>query len=179
MVFPEQIEFERLLLRWPTEADAEEIFARYGQDSQVSRYMSWKPHPSVSATREHIERWVDDRQAGVSCSWLLYPRGGGPLLGSVGFRVKEHLVQFGYCLARDVWGQGYATEAARAIVATALAGPAIWRVQAYCDVENRASARVLEKAGLTFEGTFRRYLVLPNLGDVPRDIHVYARVRNC
>ena len=43
--------------------------------------------------------------------------------------------------------------------------PAIWRVQAFCDVENRASARVLEKAGLTLEGTLRRYMVLPNLGD--------------
>jgi RimJ/RimL family protein N-acetyltransferase len=100
------------------------------------------------------------------------------LLGSVGFGVKQHLVQFGYCLARDAWGQGYATEAARAIVATALADPAVWRVQAYCDVENPASARVLEKAGLTFEGTLRRYVVLPNLGDVPRDVHVYARVRD-
>jgi len=178
MTFPEQIEFERLLLRWPTQADAEEIYARYAQDSAVCRYMSWTPHPSVTATREYIQRCVDERQASRSCSWLLYPRCGGPLLGSVGFGVKQHLVQFGYCLARDVWGQGYATEAARAIVATALADPAVWRVQAYCDVENPASARVLEKAGLTFEGTLRRYVVLPNLGDVPRDVHVYARVRD-
>lgn len=74
-------------------------------------------------------------------------------------------------------GQSYVTEAARAIVATARTEPTVWRVQAYCDVENRASARVLEKAELTYEGTFRRYIVLPNLGDVPRDVHVYAWVR--
>ncbi len=177
MTFSEQIEFERLLLRCPSEADAEEMFARYAQDPEVCRYMSWTPHASVSGTREYIQRCIEQRQLGSSCNWLIYPRCGGPLLGSVGFAVKQHLVQFGYCLARDAWGQGYATEAARAIVATALADSAVWRVQAYCDVENRASARVLEKAGLTFEGTLRRYLVLPNLGDVPRDVHVYARVR--
>lgn len=55
---------------------------------------------------------------------------------------------------------------------------AIWRVQAYCDVEHPASARVLEKAGLILEGTLRKFFVLPNLGEVPRDVFVYARVRD-
>jgi RimJ/RimL family protein N-acetyltransferase len=55
--------------------------------------------------------------------------------------------------------------------------PATWRIQAFCDIENRASARVLEKIGLTFEGTLHRYMILPNLGDAPRDVHCYARVR--
>lgn len=55
--------------------------------------------------------------------------------------------------------------------------PAIWRIQASCDAEHRASARVLEKTGLTLEGTLRRYLVLPNLGGVPRDVFCYAQVR--
>jgi RimJ/RimL family protein N-acetyltransferase len=54
----------------------------------------------------------------------------------------------------------------------------LWRVQAYCDVEHRASARVLEKAGLTLEATMRRYLVLPNLGTEPRDVFLYAKVRD-
>ena len=74
---------------------------------------------------------------------------------------------FGYCLARDTWGHGIATEAARAFVASVLENPAICRIQAYCDVENRASARVLEKVGLELEGTLRQYLVLPNLGESP------------
>jgi [ribosomal protein S5]-alanine N-acetyltransferase len=55
--------------------------------------------------------------------------------------------------------------------------PDIWRLQAFCDLENRASARVLEKAGLTLEGILRRYMVFPNLGDVPRDVYCYAKVR--
>jgi RimJ/RimL family protein N-acetyltransferase len=45
-------------------------------------------------------------------------------------------------------------------------------------VENRASARVLEKAGLQLEGTLRRYLVLPSLGYAPRDMLCYATVRD-
>ena len=86
-------------------------------------------------------------------------------------------MQFGYCLARDAWGRGFATEAATAFVAQAAVRPDLWRIQAYCDTENNASARVLEKAGLKLEGTLRRYLVLPNLGPDPRDVFMYAKVR--
>jgi RimJ/RimL family protein N-acetyltransferase len=53
----------------------------------------------------------------------------------------------------------------------------IWRVQAFCDLANRASARVLEKAGLTLEGTLRRYMVMPNLSAAPRDMLCYSKVR--
>ena len=69
-------------------------------------------------------------------------------------------------------------KAAAAFVDAVMAQPMIWRIQAFCDVENVASARVLQKIGLTFEGTLRRYMVLPNLGDVPRDVRCYARVRD-
>jgi ribosomal-protein-alanine N-acetyltransferase len=50
-------------------------------------------------------------------------------------------------------------------------------VWAVCDVENVASARVLEKAGLLWEGTLRRYILHPNVSPEPRDAHLYARTR--
>lgn len=177
MAFPGRFETERLLLRWPTTADAAEMFDRYAQDSEVCRYMSWTTHRSVDETVAFVEWSIEQRQIGSSFTWLVYPRLGGSLLGSIGFRVHKHEVQFGYCLARDTWGHGYATEASWAIVELALSNPAVWRVQAYCDVEHRVSARVLEKAGLTLEGTLRCQVVLPNLGDLPRDVLFYARVR--
>jgi RimJ/RimL family protein N-acetyltransferase len=80
-------------------------------------------------------------------------------------------------LARDAWGHGYATEAARTIVEMAFQDPFVWRVQATCALDNVASARVLEKVGLTFEGILRRHHVLPNLGNAPRDVRMYAIIR--
>ncbi|MBV8911854.1 MAG: GNAT family N-acetyltransferase, partial [Acetobacteraceae bacterium] len=50
-------------------------------------------------------------------------------------------------------------------------------IGAVCDVENRASARVMEKAGLEREAILRRWLVHPNLGEAPRDCFSYAKVR--
>ena len=174
---PKEILTERLWLRPPTLADAEQIFARYGQDAEVSRYMSWIPHRSIADTLAFLERNVSENAEGRSFSFLVFSRPSDELLGSVGGAIEKHRMQFGYCLASDAWGHGFATEAARAFVAAALELPGLCRVQAYCDVENNASARVLEKIGLEREGTLRRYMVLPNLGDEPRDVHCYAKIR--
>ena len=53
----------------------------------------------------------------------------------------------------------------------------MYRVYAYCDVENLASARVMEKAGMSFEGVLRRWGVHPNRSSEPRDCRCYAAVR--
>ncbi len=169
---------DRLRLRPPTLADAEQIFARYGQDAMVSRYMSWIPHRSIEDTLAFLKRITFDNAEGRSLSFLTFSRASGELLGSVGGAIDKHDMQFGYCLARDAWGKGFATEAARAFVAAALETPELWRIQAFCDVENVASAHVLEKVGLEREGTLRRYMVLPNMGDAPRDVHCYAKIRS-
>ncbi len=177
MNLPQELLTDRLLLRPPAEADAERIFARYGQDPTVSRYMSWTPHRSIDDTLSFLRRIMHDNEQGASAGYLIFSRDSDELLGSIDGGVQGSRVQFGYCLARDAWGRGFATEAARAYVAAVMQHPAIWRIQALCDIENCASARVLEKAGLTLEGTLRRYLVLPNLGDAPRDVLCYANVR--
>lgn len=177
MAFPAQIQTDRLTLRWPKESDAEAMFARYTSDANMCRYLSWRPHQSLSETEDFIRRDIEERESGSVYNWLIFSKENGSLLGSIGFGVRSHQVQFGYCLARDTWGHGFATEAALKIVEVALSDAAVWRVQAYCDVEHSASAHVLEKAGLVLEGTLKKYIVLPNLGEVPRDVFIYARVR--
>ena len=53
----------------------------------------------------------------------------------------------------------------------------IYRTEAACDVMNVASARVMEKAGMTKEALLRRYLFHPNLSNEPRDAFLYSKVR--
>ena len=69
------------------------------------------------------------------------------------------------------------TEALAEVVGWALAQPPVFRVGAVCDVENAASARMMEKAGLAREGLLRRWLVHPNIGAEPRDCFSFARTR--
>jgi RimJ/RimL family protein N-acetyltransferase len=65
-------------------------------------------------------------------------------------------------------------EAIAAVVKIALGHPAIYRMEATCDVENKASARALEKSGFFREGLLRRYIIHPNISSEPRDSVLYA-----
>jgi RimJ/RimL family protein N-acetyltransferase len=55
--------------------------------------------------------------------------------------------------------------------------PTVYRVWAACDIDNIASARLLESVGMQLEGTLRRWLVHPNVSDSPRDCLCYAIVQ--
>ena len=90
---------------------------------------------------------------------------------------KYYKVGFGYHLARPEWGQGYATEAARALVEWALGQRRIFRIWTVCDVGNAASVRVLEKLGMVREGVLKRWSIRPNLSLEPRDSYCYALTR--
>ena len=95
----------------------------------------------------------------------------------VELRLQNHSADLGYAIARQYWGNGYTTEVVKAIVTWSLAQQGIYRVWAVCDVENKGSARVLEKAGMQREGVLRRYLVHPNFSDRPRDCYCYSIVK--
>jgi len=95
----------------------------------------------------------------------------------IAYRVREHAADIGYVLSRSLWGRGHMTEAANAVVEWAINLDFVYRVWAVCDVENKASARVLEKVGMQREGILRRYIVHPNVSLEPRDCFVYSKIR--
>jgi len=175
---PASLETERLRLRPPRLEDASEIFARYAQDPEVTRYLTWRPHKRIEPVQEFLRSLLTLRDQGAVLPWIVERRSDDRLLGVIDLRLQGFRAEVGYALARDAWGQGYASEAARTLVEWALAQPGIYRVWAVCDVDNPASGRVLEKAGMVREGLLRRWSVHPNVSDEPRDCWCYARVRS-
>ena len=175
---PFKLETERLLLRHPLEGDAVSIFERYAQDAEVTRFLLWKPHGSVTESQEFIERCQRVWTEGTAFPWVIVRKSDHLLLGMIELRPEGHKAELGYVLARDAWGKGYMTEAIKAVVAWALAQPQIWRVWAYCHVQNAASARVMEKAGLEREGILKRWSIHSAFGAEPQDCYCYAIVRS-
>ena len=174
---PETLYTERLTLRMPRLSDAAVIFQAYARDAEVTRYLRWRPHSSIQETEQYLKGcvagWDDDSRF----PWVIELRGDGELLGMVELRVNDFKADVGYVLARAFWGRGIATEALRTVVGWALSQESIYRVWALCDAENGASARVLEKVGMTREGLLRRYMLHPNVSDEPRDSYCYAIVK--
>ena len=167
----------RLHLRPPSPDDADAVFAGWASDPAVTRWLTWRPHERVDTVREFLAHQATLVAAGGQHAWVLVERAGGTPIGMLDAVVDGPRVVLGYALARSRWGHGYMVEALRPVVRWALDQPTIHRVWAFCDVDNHASARVLEKAGLTFEGVLRRWCLHPNAGAVPRDCRVHARVR--
>jgi [ribosomal protein S5]-alanine N-acetyltransferase len=177
MRWPELIDTERLVLRPPARGDADAVFDGYARDREVVRYLTWRPHRTIADTHEFLDRLRGGWVAGTDLTWALTLRGDDRLIGMIGLRPRGFKSDIGYVLAAPYWGRGLMAEAGRAIVDLAFADPAVHRVWAVCDVDNRASARVLEKVGMTLEGVLRRWIVHPNLGDEPRDSLCYSRIR--
>ena len=171
---PEIMETKRLLLRPPTNDDAGQIFANYAQDSEVTKYLIWRPHKDVEETQAFVERCIQGWEDESSFAWVVGRKDDNALIGMIEMRIDSIQADVGYVLARDAWGQGYATEMAKAVISWALQQPDIRRVWATCDCENIASARVLEKAGLQFEKVLKGYIVHPNISENPRDSRLYS-----
>jgi RimJ/RimL family protein N-acetyltransferase len=171
---PPIIESERLVLRRPTERDAPAVFDAYARDPAVSRYLTWTPHRGIEGTRGYLRQCDVGWQRGTLLTWLITMR-DDRVIGAFDMKFEGHRAEIGYALARAAWGQGYATEAARAVMRWARTLPELNRVWAVCDVDNPASARVLEKIGMTREARLRAWAFLPAFGRA-RDVWCYASI---
>ena len=170
------LETPRLHLRLPTLDDVDGI-AAYAGDPDVARYVSWPRHRSPGDAEGFIRYAIAAVEQQRECNWVIVERASARVAGTIGLRLQGHRVELGYALARASWGLGIATEASTAVVTWALGRPEIHRVWAVCDVENVASARVLEKIGMRREGRLAAWAIMPNLAPIPRDCWCYARVK--
>ena len=159
---------DRVILRAPRVDDAEELFASDASDPEVTRYVTWTPHPDVDETRRVITELFN---VGKERTWLIELTATGEIIGTCGFQViNPHLREFGYVLGRRWWGQRLIAEVVELLLAEMTSDPKVRRVSAVCHVDNTRSARALERAGLTLEGRLLRHTVFPNIGPEPQDV---------
>jgi ribosomal-protein-alanine N-acetyltransferase len=171
------IECERLRLRPFTLADSPEV-ARLAGDPLVAETTLNIPHPyPPGAAEAWIGRHREDAERGYALNLALERREDRALLGSIGLGiVPEHgRAEIGYWIGVPYWGSGYATEATRAVIAYAFDELGLNRVYAYHFTGNPASGRVMEKAGMRFEGELRGH---QRKGGEYRDSRLYGIVRS-
>jgi RimJ/RimL family protein N-acetyltransferase len=175
---PAKLLSTRLLLRMPMMEDAFPIFELYAQDREVTRFLTFEPHHSIKVTKTFLERCLNNWKNNISFPWTIIRRRDKQLIGMIEIvNIEQSGIQLGYVLAKTFWGNGYMTEALRKIIEWSFTQDDIYRVWAVCDIENTASARVLEKVGMQKEGVLRRWAILPSFGDKPRDCFCYSIVQ--
>lgn len=176
-ILRETLTTDRLTLRRPQLRDAPAIFERYATDPEVTRFVLWAPHRSVAATEEFLRACDDAWDLGIGHrGWVIEREGDTRPIGMIGVTIQARRAEVGYVLARDCWGHGYMTEALRAVIACCFETDALDRVWAIADVDNDASTRVMERAGMKYEGVLRAWTRRPAV-EGPRDCKCYASVR--
>lgn len=175
LTFPDTFSTARLMLRPMRPDDARAIFDSYAQDEEVTRYLTWYPHASIDQTESYVKMCL---AAVTSRVYMLVLKSTGQVVGAFDLRkTGQAKLDYGFVLARPFWGQSLMPEALIEVVDWALRQPSIWRIGGAADVENKGSIRVMEKAGLHREGVFRKWLMHPNTGSVPRDCVVFSKTR--
>ena len=152
-----EIRTDRLLLRPFRLEDVDDVFG-YAVDPEWGRYLSSPPMPYL---RKHAEEFLE-RQTQTPRdeppTWAIVLE--GKVVGGVGIGIKaEHATgELAYSLAKRHWGKGLVPEAARAVMEWGFRERELAKVWAHADARNAASQRVMQKLGMTYEGTLRRHL---------------------
>ena len=175
---PEELLTPRLILRKPLRGDAGDLIGLWAHDPEVTRYLMRRSFGSIREVEEFLEGTLADWEGGDAFAWSILLRESGTLVGMIEARVDTYMVNISYLLGRAYWNRGLTTEAVRGVCAWADAQPDVFRLWAVCAVDNPASARVLEKAGMAREGLLRRWAVFPNIDGTPRDCYSYARIKD-
>ncbi len=156
-VFP-IIESGRLILRQVTPEDAPDFFACQS-DPDVFRYAGRSEETSLESARHMLNILFKRHQEQTMLSSAIVLKENLRFIGR--FQMEEwsdenHRAAVGYLLGKQYWGKGYATEALRAVITYLFEQTTVNRIDTFAWSENIASTRVMEKAGMRFEGLARQ-----------------------
>ncbi len=150
----------RLALRPFTLADADAVTAAAGV-REVAMTTLYVPHPyPPGAAAGWIATHAEAFARRTELTLAIVDRGTDAVRGAMSLVLTPMFDrgEIGYWIARDAWGQGLATEAARAIVGHGFTALGLARIVGHCMAHNPASARVLEKLGMQREGLLREHV---------------------
>lgn len=150
---------ERLLLRSFILEDATDVQHLAG-DRDIAATLATMPHPYEDGM---AERWIRSCygkfEKDEALNFAITLKTDKNLIGGIALRLdqKNERAELGYWIGKPYWNCGYATEAAKAVVAYSFKVLKLNRIYAYHFTRNPASGRVLEKVGMRYEGYRRQH----------------------
>ncbi|MCE5223575.1 GNAT family N-acetyltransferase [bacterium] len=169
----EGMKTSRLAFRKLSLDDKEAIF-HYSSDPEVTKYVLYPTHQSFDDTLSFINQTITKyEKQEVSC-WGVTLQSTHQLIGTADFvwwSTDHRKAEAAYCFSKEYWNQGYATEALMGLITFGFTYMDLNRVETRCFEENKASARVMQKAGMTHEGLLREVLYAKNQF---RNTHYYS-----
>jgi ribosomal-protein-alanine N-acetyltransferase len=152
------LETERLMLRRFSIEDADAMYNNWASDAEVTKFLTWLTHSDVSVSKTVINSWMELYPKPDHYSWAIVLKEIDEPIGSIA-AVKQRddigMVHIGYSIGREWWHSGYTSEALIRLVRFFFEEVGVNRIESRHDPRNPNSGKVMQKAGLRYEGTFR------------------------
>ena len=162
------IETERLILRKIKKDDYPLVYQNWTSDLKVVRCVDWDLHKSIEDTKKYIEYKVNRYDRDMYCfDWIVVLKETNEPIGEIeAVKVSEahDLVEMGDCYGSRFWNKGYATEALKAFIKYMFNEVEAGMIIACHISTNPASGRVMQKAGMKYDATLKKYFVDKNSG---------------
>ena len=155
------VQTEHLLLRAFTLSDAARVKELAGA-FEIADTTGHMPHPYLDGMAEEwISGQADEFRDGDAATFAITLRDKGELMGAIGLTIQSHhhRAEMGYWLGVPYWNRGYMSEAARAVIEYGFEQLHLNRIYSSYFPRNPASGRVMQKAGMKYEGALREHFV--------------------
>ena len=154
-----KLETDRLLLRRFTLDDAESVFYNWASDDEVTKYLTWPTHKSIDVSRGYMDFFFFFYTDLSFYQWGIELKDTQELIGNISVvEVIDEIdsLELGWVIGRKYWGNGYTAEAALKLIDFLFDQVGANCICAGHDVNNPNSGRVMQKAGMKFEGILRQ-----------------------
>lgn len=134
-------------------------YRNWTSDDEVTKFLRWPTHQDVSVTERVIANWVANYEKPDHYQWAIELKEISQPIGSIAvvdMNERTHTVHIGYCIGSKWWHRGYTSEAFSTIIPFLFDEVKAQRIEAQHDPHNPKSGKVMEKCGLTYEGTLRK-----------------------
>ncbi len=164
---------QRLSMRRFKDSDAPAVGEMFNDREIASQTRTF----NYPYSQEDAAQWISKHQQGWEIGegfvFAIERQNDGVLMGAIGLHVnkEDHQAELGYTIGRDFWGQGFCTEAAKSVIEFGFEELGLHKITSHHLVRNPASGRVLQKIGMTHEGTCRDHV---RKWGVFEDVEVYG-----
>lgn len=172
-----QLETERLTLNRVVSEDTEDIYREVLGNKQHLHFLDWEYASDINTAKAYVENIITNYSKEHYYFWIIKEKSTQQFVGCIlvcNSDIKKRLAEIEYVTCDNVQGRGYMTEALNAVIDFLIKEVGYYRVEGVCNVENSASARVMEKAGMVFEGILRGRALNLNEEGNPGDLKMYS-----
>ncbi len=154
------IETERMILRRFEYSDNEAMRKNWISDEKIQSMYAEPVYTTEDEVRKLLDKYINSYEKEDYYRWAIIDKESGECIGQIAYFLvdsKNHFAEIEYCIGSAFQRRGLATEAAKAVIVYGFERIHLHKVQICTKTINAASRKVIEKCGLTYEGTLRDY----------------------